>query len=274
MTRGNGLQVEADFTGKAGRSRLASGSNLMPKERLDLLMQQRGLCESREMAKRLILAGEVRVEGLDGALKPGLKVDDTLAIEVKNRPKYVSRGGLKLEGALDAFAIPVEGKVALDAGASTGGFTDCLLQRGAVKVYAYDVGTNQLAWKLRSDPRVVSQENFNLRHLQPEDLPEQVDLVVIDVSFISLTRILGPVFGVLKDEGDVVALIKPQFELSKEQVGKGGIVRDPSLHQEAVAKIEAHVTGELGKCWHGLIPSPISGTDGNVEFLAWLKHPA
>lgn len=246
----------------------------MPKERLDQLMFRRGLCDSRETAKRLILAGEVRVEGHEGNLKPGLKVDDEAGIEVKNRPRYVSRGGLKLEGALDQFGIDVGGRVVLDAGASTGGFTDCVLQRGAAKVYAYDVGTNQLAWKLRSDPRVVSQEGFNLRHLQPSDLPEAVDLVVIDVSFISLTLILGPVFGVLKPEGDVVCLIKPQFELKKEQIGKGGIVRDPALHQEAVEKIRHHVTGTLGKCWQGVIASPISGTDGNTEFLAWLKHPA
>jgi 23S rRNA (cytidine1920-2'-O)/16S rRNA (cytidine1409-2'-O)-methyltransferase len=246
----------------------------MPKERLDQLMFRRGLCDSREVAKRLILAGEVRVEGHEGNLKPGLKVEEDAVIEVKNRPKYVSRGGLKLEGALDAFGLDVAGKVVLDAGASTGGFTDCVLQRGAAKVYSYDVGTNQLAWKLRSDPRVVSQEGFNLRHLQPSDLPEPVDLVVIDVSFISLTLILGPVFGVLKPEGDVVGLIKPQFELKKEQIGKGGIVRDPALHEEAVEKIRAHVIGTLGKCWQGVIPSPISGTDGNTEFLAWLKHPA
>jgi len=246
----------------------------MPKERLDQLMHRRGLCDSRETAKRLILAGEVRVEGHEGNLKPGLKVDDEAAIEVKNRPKYVSRGGLKLEKALDEFAVDVAGKVVLDAGASTGGFTDCVLQRGAAKVYAYDVGTNQLAWKLRSDPRVDSQEGFNLRHLQPGDLPEPVDLVVIDVSFISLTLILGPVFGVLKPEGEVICLIKPQFELKKEQIGKGGIVRDPALHEEAVEKIRTHVTGTLGKCWQGLVASPISGTDGNTEFLAWLKHPA
>ena len=246
----------------------------MPKERLDQLLFRRGFCDSRETAKRLILAGEVRVDGHEGNLKPGLKVDEEVGIEVKNRPKYVSRGGLKLEKALDEFAIPVEEKVVLDAGASTGGFTDCVLQRGAAKVYAYDVGTNQLAWKLRNDPRVVSQEGFNLRHLQPSDLPEAVDLVVIDVSFISLTLILGPVFGVLKPEGDVICLIKPQFELKKDQIGKGGIVRDSGLHEEAVEKIRAHVTGTLGKCWQGLVPSPISGTDGNTEFLAWLRHPA
>ena len=237
-------------------------------------MLGRGLCDSREMAKRLILAGEVRVDGHEGILKPGQRVEGEAHIEVKSRPKFVSRGGLKLEGALDAFALEVEGKVALDAGASTGGFTDCLLQRGAKKVYAYDVGTNQLAWKLRSDARVVSQEGFNLRHLQPGDLPVPVDLVVIDVSFISLTLILGPVFSVLKPEGDIIALIKPQFELKREQIGKGGIVRDPELHGEAVEKIRAHVLETLGKSWQGLIPSPISGTDGNIEFLAWLKHPA
>lgn len=246
----------------------------MPKERLDQLIFRRGLCDSREAAKRIVLAGEVRVEGYEGNLKPGLKVEEDAAIEVRNRPKYASRGGFKLEKALDEFGIDLEGKVVLDAGASTGGFTDCVLQRGAAKVHAYDVGTNQLAWKLRSDPRVVSREGFNLRHLQPSDLPEPVDLAVVDVSFISLTLILGPVFGVLKPEGDVICLIKPQFELKKEQIGKGGIVRDPALHGEAVEKIRGHVGGTLGKRWRGVIPSPISGADGNTEFLAWLKHPA
>jgi len=246
----------------------------MPKERLDQVMFRRGLCDSRETAKRLILAGEVRVAGHEGNLKPGLKVDEDTPIEVKNRPKYVSRGGLKLEKALDEFGIEVGGKVVLDAGSSTGGFTDCVLQRGAARVHALDVGTNQLAWKLRSDPRVFSREGFNLRHLRPSDLPESVDLVVVDVSFISLTLILGPVFGVLKPGGDVVCLIKPQFELRKEQIGKGGIVRDPVLHGEAVEKIRTHVVDTLGKSWHGLVPSPISGTDGNTEFLAWLRHPA
>ncbi len=246
----------------------------MSKERLDQALFLRGLCDSRETAKRLILAGEVRVAGHEGLLKPGLKVAADAVIEVRSRPKFVGRGGLKLERALDEFGLAVEGKVALDAGASTGGFTDCLLQRGAARVYAYDVGSNQLAWKLRSDPRVVSREGFNLRHLRPGDLPEPVDLVVVDVSFISLTLILGPVFGVLKPEGDLVCLIKPQFELRKEQVGKGGIVRDPALHEEAVAKVRVHVVETLGKCWRGMVPSPISGTDGNTEFLAWLRHPA
>lgn len=244
----------------------------MAKERLDQLIYRRGLCDSRETAKRLIIAGEVRVEGHEGVLKPGQKVDEEADIEVKKRPKYVSRGGLKLEKALDEFAIELAGKVVFDAGASTGGFTDCVLQRGAVRVYAYDVGTNQLAWKLRSDERVVSQEGVNIRYLTAADVPESVDLVVIDVSFISLTLILGPVFELLKPDGDIVCLIKPQFELKKEQIGKGGIVRDPALHNEAIEKICAFVTGPLGKSWHGLTQSPISGTDGNIEFLAWLKH--
>ncbi|MDF1862198.1 MAG: TlyA family RNA methyltransferase [Verrucomicrobiales bacterium] len=245
----------------------------MAKERLDQAVYRRGLCDSREMAKRLILAGEVRVEGVEGNLKPGLKVDAEAEIIVKTRPKFVSRGGLKLEKALDEFEIDVAGLVVFDAGASTGGFTDCCLQRGAKKVYAYDVGKNQLAWKIRSDERVVSREGINIRYLTPEDLPEEVDLVVIDVSFISLTLILGPVFSVLKPGGSVVCLIKPQFELRKEQIGKGGIVREPELHEEAIEKIRSFVADPLGKSWHGLTQSPISGTDGNIEFLAWLKHP-
>jgi len=193
----------------------------MPRERLDQLLVRRGLCDSREMAKRLILAGEVRIEGVEGPLKPGGKVDEDAEIVVKSRPRYVSRGGLKLEKALDEFGIDPEGRIVLDAGASTGGFTDCLLQRGALRVHAYDVGTNQLAWKIRNDSRVISREGFNVRYIESEDLGEEVDLVVIDVSFISLTRILGPVFGVLKDGGDVVALIKPQFELQRDQWARG-----------------------------------------------------
>ncbi|MBL9153530.1 MAG: TlyA family RNA methyltransferase [Verrucomicrobiales bacterium] len=242
------------------------------KTRLDQALVARGLCESREQAKRLILAGQVVVEGTDN-LKPGLLVPDDREIRVKEQPKYVGRGGLKLEGALDAFGIDPAGRVGLDLGASTGGFTDCLLQRGAVKVFAFDVGTNQLAWKLRSDPRVVSREGFNVRYMTPEDVGEPVDLVVIDVSFISLTKILPAAFGVLRPGGDLVCLIKPQFELRREQIGKGGIVRDPALRDEAVVKIRDFVTGELAKDWRGLVESPISGTDGNVEYLAWLRHP-
>lgn len=231
----------------------------------------RGLSDSREQARRLILAGEVRAEGVDGILKPGQKVADDIGLSVRARPRFVGRGGFKIEKALDAFGLDPSGLVALDAGASTGGFTDCLLQRGAEKVYAYDVGKNQLAWKLRSDPRVVSREGFNIRYMEPEDLPEKVDLVVIDVSFISLTMILPPVFRVLKPDGSVVCLIKPQFELQKDQVGKGGVVREPEHHAEAVEKIRRFAVDELGQTWCDCTESPISGGDGNKEFLAWLR---
>lgn len=244
----------------------------MRKERLDQALPRRGLCESREMAKRLILAGEVRIEGMSGLLKPGSQVEDDAKIVVKSRPKFVSRGGLKIEKALDEFSIDVAGMVVLDAGASTGGFTDCVLQRGAAKVFAYDVGKNQLAWKIRKDKRVVTREGINIRYMQPGDIGEEVDLVVIDVSFISLTLILPPIFRVLKPGGSVICLIKPQFELKKGQISKGGIVRGPELHEEAVEKISSFVCDDLGKSWHGLIQSPISGGSGNIEFLAWLKH--
>ncbi|MCB1087963.1 MAG: TlyA family RNA methyltransferase [Verrucomicrobiae bacterium] len=242
------------------------------KQRLDQALVARGLCDSREQAKRLILAGQVVVEGVANP-KPGLNVAEDQPIRVKEQPKYVGRGGLKLEGALDAFGIDPAGQVAMDIGASTGGFTDCLLQRGAVKVFAFDVGTNQLAWKLRSDPRVVSREGFNVRYMTPEDIGEAANLIVIDVSFISLTKILPAAFSVLKSEGNLVCLIKPQFELRREQIGKGGIVREPELREEAVTRIREFATGELAKDWRGLIESPISGTDGNVEFLAWLRNP-
>ncbi len=244
----------------------------MPKERLDQLIVSRGLSDSREQARRLIIAGEVRVEGYDGLLKPGQKVADDIEIILKTRPKFVGRGGLKIEKALDHFGIDPKGMIVLDAGASTGGFTDCLLQRGAEKVYAYDVGKNQLAWKLRSDPRVVSREGINIRHMEPSDIPEMVDLVVIDVSFISLTLILQSVFKVLKPEGTVICLIKPQFELKKDQVGKGGIVKAPELHAQAVEKIRLFVENEIKKQWKGFTPSPICGGDGNIEFLALLAH--
>ena len=241
------------------------------KQRLDQLLVARGLCESREQGKRLILAGEVLVNDTP-VTKAGQLVPDDATLRVKQAPKYVSRGGLKLEGALDAFRIAVEGKVCLDVGASTGGFTDCLLQRGAQKVYAYDVGTNQLVWKLRSDPRVVSRENFNVRHMQPGDLAEPVDLIVADVSFISLTLVLPPAIQSLKPGGDAVVLIKPQFELSRDEIGKGGIVRDSALHEKACAKIENFIKTQPALEWRGLIPSPITGTDGNREFLAWIHR--
>lgn len=241
------------------------------KTRLDQALVARGLCDSREMAKRLILAGKVAVAGMDRP-KPGATVADDCEIRVKEQPRYVGRGGLKLEGALDHFGIEPEGKACLDIGASTGGFTDCLLQRGARRVFAFDVGTNQLAFKLRQDPRVVCREKFNARHLTPAELEEAPDLIVIDVSFISLTKILGPAFSVLRPDGGIVCLIKPQFELQRGQVGKGGIVRDPDLRREAVEKIRAFVTGDLAKEWRGVVESPISGADGNIEYLAWLSH--
>lgn len=240
------------------------------KERADALLVARGLAESREQAKRLILAGEVLC-GTTVVAKPSTKIETEAAITVKERPKFVGRGGLKMEGALDAFKIDPTGLVCLDVGASTGGFTDCLLQRGAVRVHAVDVGTNQLVWKLRSDPRVVVKEKFNARHMTPEDIGEEIDLAVTDVSFISLTKILPPMFATLKEDGQIVCLIKPQFELQRDDISKGGIVRDPELHRRAVDKIHDFVTRELGFTWIACIDSPIKGTDGNREFLAWLK---
>lgn len=241
---------------------------MMKPERADVLLVAQGLCDTREQAKRMVLAGEVRW-GDRRIDKPSTKLPGDATLVVKAKPRYVGRGGLKMEGALKAFGISPEGRVCLDIGASTGGFTDCLLQHGAARVHAVDVGTNQLVWKLRDDPRVVVREKFNARHLVEADLGERVSLVVIDVSFISLTKILPAAFGVLEEGGELVALIKPQFELEREDIGKGGIVRDPRLHDRAVAKIR-EFAGTLGREWRGVIDSPITGTDGNREFLAWL----
>jgi len=241
----------------------------MKLERVDVLLVEKGLCESREQAKRLILAGEVRI-GDRVIDKPGHKLAEDSALEVREKPKFVGRGGIKLEGALEAFGINPTAWVCIDVGASTGGFTDCLLQHGAVKVHAVDVGTNQLVWKLRNDPRVVVKEQFNARHMVPEDIGEKVRLAVMDLSFISLTKVLPAVFSVLDDEGSVVCLIKPQFELDREDISKGGIVRDPALHERAVEKIRLFVVDECRREWRGLIASPITGTDGNQEFLAWI----
>ena len=242
----------------------------MPKQRLDVLVHAAGLCSSREQAQRLIIAGEVSVKG-QVITKPGTKVDDSLPLSVKTPPKYVSRGGLKLEGALKAFPVSPQGKVCLDIGSSTGGFTDCLLQNGALRVHAVDVGTNQLVWKLRSDPRVIVKEQFNARYMTPEDLGEKVQLIVSDVSFISLTKILPAAYSCLEDGGDLLVLIKPQFELQPEDIGPGGIVRDPELHHRAISKIHDFVTQELQREWKGVADSPITGMEGNKEFLAWLR---
>lgn len=244
----------------------------MPRQdRIDLILVRRGLAPSREQAKRLIMAGEVFVAQRK-ITQPGWLVPMDSEILVRQPPKFVGRGGLKLEGALEAFGLDVSGLTALDIGASTGGFTDCLLQRGAAKVFAFDVGTNQLAWKLRSDPRVVSREKFNVRHMQPSDIGEPVDLLVADVSFISLTLVLPPALEVLRTGGRAVVLIKPQFELSPEEVGKGGIVREPALHQKACDKIESFARSYPTLEWLGLIESPIQGTDGNREFLAYFRR--
>jgi 23S rRNA (cytidine1920-2'-O)/16S rRNA (cytidine1409-2'-O)-methyltransferase len=239
------------------------------KERVDALLVARGLCESREQAKRLVLAGEVR-NGDRLIEKPSVMLALDAPLEIKEKLKFVGRGGLKLEGALEHFQVDVTGLVCADVGASTGGFTECLLQRGALRVHALDVGTNQLAWKIRSDPRVQVKEKFNARHMQLEDIGEAVDLAVMDLSFISLTKVLPAVFAVIKPEGQVICLIKPQFELERGDIGKGGIVRDPLLHEIAVKKIREFVAESGEKKWRGLMESPITGTDGNREFLAWL----
>lgn len=242
----------------------------MAKQRLDVIIAARGLCDSREQGRRLILSGDVTVDG-KVINKPGTKIEDTASIEVLNKPRYVSRGGLKLEGALNAFPVSPQGKVCLDIGASTGGFTDCLLQNGATRVHAVDVGVDQLVDKLRNDPRVVVKEHFNARYMTPEDLGEKVQLIVSDVSFISLTRILPAAYACLEEDGDMLVLVKPQFELQPEDIGPGGIVRNPALHQRAVNRIRNFVTRELGRQWMGVADSPIKGMDGNREFLAWLK---
>ena len=242
------------------------------KLRLDVALHTRGLCDSREQARRLVIAGEVLVNG-HAAAKPGTAVKDDDVLVINEKPRYVSRGGFKLEGALQHFGINPSGMVCMDVGASTGGFTDCLLQHGAERVYAFDVGTNQLVWKLRNDPRVISREQFNVRHMQPADVPEPLDLAVFDVSFISLTLVLPPVMAALHPErGAIVCLIKPQFELTREEVSAGGIVRDPALHARAVEKVRHFVAEQPGFCWRGVMESPIKGTDGNTEFLAWITR--
>lgn len=241
----------------------------LEKSRLDALLVARGLFESREKAQRALMAGIVEVAGRRDR-KPGDRVRGDAEISVLAAEKYVSRGGFKLEAALDAFALDPAGRVCLDIGASTGGFTDCLLQRGAAKVYAFDVGHSQLHWKIRSDPRVVAKEGINCRRLSPGDVGERVWLAVADVSFISLTLILPPAFELLEPEGSMVVLIKPQFELSREAVSRGGIVTDPALHEAAVEKIRTFVSA-AGRRWLGVVESPILGTAGNREFLACLK---
>ena len=240
----------------------------MPKIRLDQLLVTRGLADSREQAQRLIRAGMVSV-GEQVAAKPGHQYKDDVAVSLKEKEKYVSRGGLKIEGAHKAFGFDLSATVCLDIGSSTGGFTDFMLQHGAAKVYAVDCGTNQLHYKLRGDPRVVVMENTNARYLSTEDIPEPADFCSIDTSFISLTKILPPLKYLLKPGGHIVSLIKPQFEAGKDQVGKGGVVRDPAVHAEVIDKIRSFGVNELGFKWLDLCDSPIKGPAGNIEFLAY-----
>ena len=236
------------------------------KQRLDLLLVERNFASSRTQAQALIMGGAVYVNG-QKVDKSGTLIKTDSEISVKNSSlKYVGRGGLKLEGALVHFDIDVKGKIALDVGASTGGFTDCLLQNGAAKVYALDVGYGQLDWKLRNDDRVVVMEKVNARHMKEDDIPEPLDIIVIDVSFISLTKIIPASVNFLKPGGILIALIKPQFEVGKGEVGKGGIVRDESKHKEVVDKITKFIE-ELNFDVGGVIPSPILGAEGNKEFL-------
>jgi 23S rRNA (cytidine1920-2'-O)/16S rRNA (cytidine1409-2'-O)-methyltransferase len=242
----------------------------MPKKsRLDQLLVGQGVFPSRQQARRAILAGQVKV-GTRIAAKPSELLDAGAAISVKPTRKYVGRGALKLESALNHFQIDVQGKTVLDIGASTGGFTDCMLQRGAEKVYAVDVGYGQLDWKLRNDPRVTVLEQINARFLTRDQIQELVDICVIDVSFISLTLILANAFTLLKPAGLILALIKPQFELKRSDVGKGGIIRDPHLHQKAQDKIVAFVN-YLGHVVTGIAPAAIKGADGNQEFFACIR---
>jgi len=237
-----------------------------PRRRLDVLLVERELVESRSRAQAMILAGKVRVAGRRAA-KPGMLCDLDAPIEIlePDHP-YVSRGGLKLEAALERFAIAVRGAVAIDIGASTGGFTDCLLQRGAARVYAVDVGKGQLHWRLRNDPRVVVREGVNARYLKIEDFPERFDVAVADVSFISLKKILPALAPLLKDSADVVMLIKPQFEARRGEVGGGGVVRNAAVRRRILDDFW-RTTGDYGLVPVGLIPSPILGPKGNREYL-------
>lgn len=240
------------------------------KERLDVLLVKRGLAMSREKAKAVIMAGIVYVDGQKED-KAGTSFKEAVSIEVRGTSlPYVSRGGLKLLKAMTHFGIRLTGKVCMDVGASTGGFTDCMLQSGAAKVYAVDVGHGQLAWKLRNDQRVVCMEKTNIRYVTPQAVPEKIDFASIDVSFISLTKVLEPVKGLLMDQGEIVCLIKPQFEAGREKVGKKGVVREKSVHLEVIERVAAHAA-HLGFLILNLEYSPIKGPEGNIEYLLHLK---
>lgn len=240
------------------------------KERLDILLVNRNLAESREKAKAIIMSGNVFVGG-QREDKAGSTFPLDAIIEVKENPlKYVSRGGLKLEKAIAQYKIELENKICMDVGSSTGGFTDCMLQNGAVKVYSVDVGTNQLAWKLRQDERVVSMEKTNIRYLTPDQINDKIAFASIDVSFISLTKVLQPVRELLASEGEIVCLIKPQFEAGREKVGKKGVVRDKKVHEEVIRLVSDYAAGIGFNCLD-LNFSPIKGPEGNIEYLLYLK---
>ena len=242
------------------------------KERLDVLLVKRGLAESREKAKAIIMTGNVFVvEQRED--KAGSTFAEDAQIRIKGTPmKYVSRGGYKLEKAMELWHVPLQDKLCMDVGSSTGGFTDCMLQNGAVKVYAIDVGTNQLAWKLRQDERVVSMEKTNIRYVTPEDIADPIDFSSIDVAFISLTKVLIPVWNLLKNGGRVVCLVKPQFEAGREKVGKKGVVRDKKVHEEVVCHIMTYALS-MGFEILGLSYSPIKGPEGNIEYLLYREKP-
>ena len=243
------------------------------KERLDVLLVKRNLAESREKAKAYIMAGNVFVDG-QREDKAGSSFEETVQIEVKGLSmKYVSRGGFKLEKAVDEFGVCLNGKTCMDVGSSTGGFTDCMLQNGAVKVFAIDVGTNQLAWKLRTDERVVSMEKTNIRYVTPEDIGQQVDFVSIDVAFISLSKVLGPVYELMAENAEIVCLIKPQFEAGREKVGKKGVVRDRKVHEEVIVAVTTMAAG-CGFELLNLDYSPIKGPEGNIEYLLYARKNA
>ena len=242
------------------------------KERLDVLLVKRGLAESREKAKAIIMTGNVFVEE-QREDKAGSTFAEDAQIRIKGTPmKYVSRGGYKLEKAMELWHVPLQDKLCMDVGSSTGGFTDCMLQNGAVKVYAIDVGTNQLAWKLRQDERVVSMEKTNIRYVTPEDIADPIDFSSIDVAFISLTKVLIPVWKLLKNGGRVVCLVKPQFEAGREKVGKKGVVRDKKVHEEVVCHIMTYALS-MGFEILGLSYSPIKGPEGNIEYLLYIEKP-
>jgi len=241
--------------------------------RLDQWLVESGHYPSRERARLAIMAGEVEIEGRGGPLKSGTRVRPGDRVKVKERPRFVSRGGDKLEGALARFGLEVAGRDALDVGSSTGGFTHCLLERGAARVACFDVGKGQLHWDLRRDARVTVMEGRNARDLRPEDLPYVPSLIVVDLSFISLRKVLSALAATLGEGGDIIALIKPQFEAGRGKVGRGGVVRDAGVHREVLRLVLEHADG-LGLRLRGLLPSPLRGADGNMEFFAWWTKEA